>query len=157
MWYYFIGLWNCFIYDHMNPCNQKFLKTETFGGSFCMLHSCSLNVFGFFCFFLTWCNFYLFPCFLNQSKSCWSLKFGYNSHHWLLWSPFMCVALDYQIINIFPILYEDFVGQDYSWVYNSSLTYDCAGMNSVPVGTNQMFTSMPNSATFYFYTLCKDW
>lgn len=40
---------------------------------------------------------------------------------------------------------------------NFSLTVDYVGMNSVPVGTNQMFTLMPNGATFYFHELCKDW
>lgn len=69
----------------------------------------------------------------------------------------MCVALDYQIISIFPIVYGDFVGEDYSLVYNFSFTYDYVGMNSFPVGTNQMFTLMRNSVVFYFHTLCKDW
>lgn len=69
----------------------------------------------------------------------------------------MCVALDYQFINIFPIVYGDFVGEDYSLVYNFSLMYDYVGMSSVPVGTNQTFTLKPKSATFYFHALCKDW
>lgn len=69
----------------------------------------------------------------------------------------MCVALYYQIISIFPIVYGDFVGEDYSLVYDFSLMHDYVGMNSVPVVTNQMFTSMPNSATSYFYALYKDW
>lgn len=113
MWYYFIyvfvylllWLWNCIIYDHRNPCNQKFFKTETFGGSFCMLHSCSLNgvfcLVGFFGVFV-WCNFYFIACcFLDQSKNCWSLKFGHNNNRWFLMVT-LCVSCfglpDYQYI-----------------------------------------------------------
>lgn len=64
----------------------------------------------------------------------WNLAIIIITDYWS--SPFVCVALDYQIISIFPIVYGDFVGEDYSLVYNFSLTYDYVGINSVPVGTN---------------------
>lgn len=169
--YFLLWLWN-YYYNNMNPCNQKFLKTETFGDSFCMLHSCSLNV----CYFFSLMKF-IYQCFSRvlvffyfgviltslliafqiriKIAEVWNLAITIIPDY--RWSPIVCVALDYQIISIFPIVYGDFVGEDYSLIYNFSLTYDYVGINSVPVGTTQMSTLMPNSATFYFHTVCEDW
>lgn len=62
----------------------------------------------------------------------------------------VCVALNYQIIGVFPIVCGDFVGEEYSFDYCFSLTHDYAGMNSVPVETNKIFTFNAKEGKFSF-------
>lgn len=62
----------------------------------------------------------------------------------------MCSALNYQIISIFPIVYEGFLGEEYSLVYDCSLTHDYDAVNSVPIETNRSFIFNVKGCKFPF-------
>lgn len=152
-------------------------KLKLSGDRFCMLHVCLQVVFIFFLiqeslfshflslkwstvrFFLFYLVFTsLLPCFFPDWRlkllkfEIWPQSSLTTDGHPLC----VCVALNYQTVSIFPIVYGDFVGEEYSLVHNCSLNTWLCWHEFCSYWQNVGFLPlMPKSASFHFLSLCK--